>query len=141
MAYTLSRILVGVMGGSSRRFARGASHQKCTASANSGAAAFRAASIIAVTAGVSGAGAAGGGCCADSPAPSSRRDSAAGLTLSETRIHGLHEAIGGPCARRRAVPRVVVRSRSRRLDLVERRAFPDHRLHTVADDRHHVPIF
>ena len=66
--------------GSSSRFARGASHQKCTASANSGDGRLRSCSIIAVIAGVSGfAGAAPDPAAAPPtrPSPAAGREQAA----------------------------------------------------------------
>ena len=40
----------------------------------------------------------------------------------------------------RAVSRIVIGGRPRRLHLLERRALLDHRLDAIADDRHHVAI-
>src|SRR6185312_5436806 len=63
MTYTLSKILVGSIGGSLGLFARGASQKKCASSAHLAPPSFFAFSIIALTLSESGlAGAGAGGC-------------------------------------------------------------------------------
>src|SRR5580700_11352839 len=75
MAYTLSKILVGSMGGSSGRFGRGASQKKWASPAHSGPAVFFAFSIKDLTASESGlAGAAAGGCAGSNAAESRQQE-------------------------------------------------------------------
>ena len=128
--------------GSSGRFARGSSHQKCTASPQRGPTAVRSRSIIVLMSAVSGFAAAcgGPGCCAaaaattleiNSAAPNASESSSSLLALLSFRkvaVDRFNEHVGRPRSRRRAVSGIVVGRRPRGLHLVERRTFLEHRL-------------
>src|SRR5687768_8419291 len=141
------------MAGSSGRLARGASHQKCTASAQRGPTAALRRSSCAATAGESGfAGAAGPPCCAATPtapvhssttmaAPRPEITIALFLSALKGAIHGLDEHVRGPRTGRRAVARIVVRSGPRRFHLLQRRLGLHQCANAIADDDHHVAVF
>src|ERR1700684_745578 len=77
MMYTLSKIFVGGITGSSGRLGRGASQKKCPSPAHMGPPAFLAFSMSAFTSGESGlVGAASGGCASSNPGRAIARNAA-----------------------------------------------------------------
>src|SRR5688572_14395237 len=139
------------MTGSSGRLARGASHQKRTASAHRGPTEVLSRSSCSITAGESGFAGAGGCCCAatrNAAAHIIATTTAQGMELvitpslsaSNRAKDGLDEHVCRPRPGSCAIARIVVRGGPRRLHLLERGPGPNERANAIADDDHHIAI-